>query len=80
MRIRMTRQRWLQDAGVDRPLDIGGVYDLPTVVAQSLIATGVALLETDGIDDPSADISSAMRSPETKPLPSMETKRMRRLP
>lgn len=42
MLIRMTRQRVIQDAGQERPLVIGGEYDLSDVIASAFIATGAA--------------------------------------
>ena len=41
-KIRMLRPRTWRDAGAERQLNIGETYDLPTVVAQALIATGAA--------------------------------------
>lgn len=75
MRVRMTRTRMFLDAGRERPLDIGSVYDLPQIVAESLIATGAAVALTD--ED--VERRDALRSPETRPELAYETKRARRV-
>lgn len=69
MHVRMLRARALQDAGVERPLSVGEVYDLPAGVAGALIATGAATAHDEG-----GDVEVAVvRPPETKPLPRLET-------
>lgn len=42
MHIVMRAMRVLQDAGRERPLNVGEVYDLPDIIALAFIATGVA--------------------------------------
>lgn len=74
MRVVMIRPRRLQDAGADRPLDIGRSYDLPDIVAQSLIATGAAVLE----DGEPGDEEASLRPPEIKPMRAPEIRRPRR--
>lgn len=67
MTIRILAQRVLQDAGVERVLDVGRCYDdLSDVVARSLIATGAAV-----------EVAMVRAAPETKPVPRLETKRGR---
>ena len=64
MDIRILRPgRVLQDAGVPRPLSVGAVYTLATVVAQALIAVGDA---------------EVVGAPELNPLVVPELKRGRR--
>lgn len=53
--MRITRP--FQDAGIERPLEAGQRYDLATVVASALIATGAAVRiddeePTEGASDP----------------------------
>lgn len=45
MRVQMLRARTYQDAGCERPLSVGVVYDLPAPIAATFIATGVAVRE-----------------------------------
>lgn len=69
MQVEMLRFRVFQDAGVERRLEVGSVYDLPTVVAQALIATGAATAVAD------EDLEArAMVPPERKPLAPPERK------
>lgn len=42
MQVEILIGRQWQDAGVERPLSVGVVYDLPDGVACALIATGAA--------------------------------------
>lgn len=42
MRVRMLVARSLQHAGAERPLSIGEVYELPSVVARRLLESGEA--------------------------------------
>jgi hypothetical protein len=56
MLIRMTRPRVMQEAGAERLLNCGAEYNLPDVVALSLIATAAAV-PVGG---------RARRAPETK--------------
>jgi hypothetical protein len=68
----MLRARRLSDMGREIPLDQGGTYDLSMVVAQSLIATGVAVAVED---EPETElVGASLRSPETKPVLGYETK------
>jgi hypothetical protein len=65
----MHRARVFLDAGVERMLDLGQEYDLPSVVAHSLVATGVAVVvERDAV----------MQAPEIRPMRAPETKQVRR--
>jgi len=72
MRIQMLRVRVLQDAGVERTLNVGDIYDLPEIVAYSLLATGAARITNGGTCDQVV--------PETKPLIVPETKERHRRP
>ena len=45
MRVLMRVHLVMQDAGVERPLNVGGVYALPDALAQQLIAQGAAELD-----------------------------------
>jgi len=66
MRVRMLAARFLQDAGAERPLSIGEVYELPDLVARRLLEAG----EAEAVA-PSPD--------EQKPEPvAIETKRGKR--
>lgn len=47
MRVRMLAARFLQDAGVERPLSTGEVYELPLLVARRLVDAGDAVAEPD---------------------------------
>lgn len=67
MRVRMTRQRVLQDAGRERPLVVGVEYELPDPVAQSLVASGAAEAVVE-------EERAARRAPETKPTRAPERK------
>jgi hypothetical protein len=87
-RVRMVVARHFLDAGVERPLDRGGEYELPDVVADSLIATGVAVAVTppdvaksdkksekpDAAPAPAETDAKSQRPPETKPMRPPETK------
>jgi hypothetical protein len=64
--VRMIRPRRFCDAGVERMLDLGQEYDLPVVVAQSLIATHAAVVV--------AEASMVEAAPETRPMRAPETK------
>lgn len=66
MRVKMLRARVLQDAGKERPLDLGCEYDLAPVVAVSFVATGAAVIVED--------VAAVSAAPETKPLRAPETK------
>jgi len=68
MRIVMRLERRWQDAGVERVLTVGAVYDVPDPVAHALIATGAA------------EHPRVIRAPETKPVAPFETKEQRRRP
>lgn len=70
MRIRMLRARVLSDAGIERPLDLGQEYDLPQIVAESLIATGAAEESEDVFEE-----SREAVAPEIRPMRPPETKR-----
>lgn len=61
MRIRMVIAQRLQEAGAERPLSIGEVYDVSDVVGSSLIASGDAVLAGPVVL-------------ETKPAAALETK------
>lgn len=50
----MLAQRVMQEAGQERPLTAGCVYDLPDVVGAALIATGVACLEPHDVREVAA--------------------------
>lgn len=68
MTIRILAQRVLQEAGVERVLDVGRCYDdLSDVVARSLVATGAAV-----------EVAAVLSAPETRPAPRLETKRGRK--
>lgn len=80
--VRMRLARQFLDVGVERPLDRGGVYELPEVVADSLIATGAADLveepkEAEAVTkDPKDERRPGPQRPdETKPARVPETKR-----
>lgn len=64
MRVEITHPRSYQDAGSVRQLNVGQVYDLPDVVALSLVATGAA--------KPAA--GAPQRAPERKPTGASERK------
>jgi len=72
MRVVMERLRIWQDAGMERPLEVGQAYDLPDVVAESLIVTGAA------VKDLVAAVELAdERPPELKPIIPPERKESR---
>lgn len=75
MRVEMTRQRTLQQAGAELLLRVKEVYDLPDPVATSLIATAAAVSAEDEhqVDAPALDVAS-VRPPERKPIFPPETK------
>lgn len=68
MRVLMCRPRRFLDAGVERMLDLGSEYDLPVVVAESLVATGAAVMVEHVV----------LVAPEIKPMRPPETKQGRR--
>jgi hypothetical protein len=80
MRVRMLRQRMLQQAGAERPLLLQETYELPDVVATSLIATGAAVGVDEAVPAAASEPSDAVpgaaseRPPEGRPLLAPETK------
>ncbi len=65
----MTQTRTLQDAGRERTLTSGEVYDLPDLVAESLLSLKLATRPR----------GRRLRPPETKPMRVPERKRAGRV-
>lgn len=78
MHIRMLVARAIQDAGRQRPLSSGRVYDVPEVVAEGLVRDGSAELAEGSAEAPEDANAAALRAPDTKPDLPLETKRGRR--
>jgi hypothetical protein len=70
--VRMRLARYFLDAGVERMLDFGKEYDLPPVVAQSLVATGAAVMVAV------EEFTAIVGAPEIRPMRAPETKQGRR--
>lgn len=69
MQIRMLIPRVMQDAGRELQLHVGKVYELPTVVAQALVATGAA---------ERVETARVVKAPENTATAPPETRRIQR--